>query len=48
MAMKPVTVSQINGYVKRVLQSDPILGNVAVIGEIANLKYHSTGHVYFS
>jgi len=48
MAMKPVSVSQINGYVKRVLQSDPILGNVAVVGEIANLKYHTTGHVYFS
>ena len=48
MAFKPVTVSQINGYVKRVLQSDPLLGSVSVIGEIANLKYHSSGHVYFS
>jgi exodeoxyribonuclease VII large subunit len=48
MAVKPVTVSQLNGYIKRVLRSDPVLGAVSVIGEIANLKYHSSGHIYFS
>ncbi len=48
MAIKPIKVSQLNGYIKRVLQSDPLLGNVSVIGEISNLKYHSTGHVYFT
>ena len=48
MAVKPVRVSQLNGYIKRVLQTDPILGNVSVIGEISNLKYHGSGHVYFS
>ncbi|MBR0596620.1 exodeoxyribonuclease VII large subunit [Sinanaerobacter chloroacetimidivorans] len=48
MAMKPVKVSQLNGYIKRILQSDPLLGNVSVVGEISNLKLHSTGHVYFT
>ena len=48
MALKPVKVSQLNSYIKRILQSDPILGNVSVIGEISNLKFHSSGHVYFS
>lgn len=48
MAMKPVRVSQLNGYIKRILQSDPLLGNVSVIGEISNIKAHETGHVYFS
>ncbi|WP_324824071.1 exodeoxyribonuclease VII large subunit [Sinanaerobacter sp. ZZT-01] len=48
MALKPFRVSQVNGYIKRILQSDPILGNVSVIGEISNLKYHSSGHVYFT
>ncbi len=48
MALKPVRVSQLNSYIKRILQSDPILGNVSVIGEISNLKFHSSGHVYFS
>ena len=48
MAIKPIKVSQLNGYIKRVLQSDPLLGNVSVIGEISNLKFHGTGHVYFT
>jgi len=48
MAIKPVSVSQLNGYIKRILQTDPILGNVSVVGEISNLKFHGTGHVYFT
>ena len=48
MPLKPVRVSQLNSYIKRILQTDPILGNVSVIGEISNLKFHSSGHVYFS
>ena len=48
MGLKPVSVSQLNSYIKRILQTDPILGNVSVTGELSNVKYHSTGHVYFS
>lgn len=48
MALKPIKVSQLNKYIGRVMQTDPILGNVSVIGEISNLKYHSSGHVYFT
>jgi exodeoxyribonuclease VII large subunit len=48
MAIKPISVSQFNNYVKRVLQSDPLLGNVSVMGEISNLKYHGSGHVFFT
>ena len=48
MALKPVTVSQLNEYISRVLMTDPLLENVTVTGEISNLKYHSSGHVYFS
>ncbi|MDD4122248.1 MAG: exodeoxyribonuclease VII large subunit, partial [Eubacteriales bacterium] len=48
MAIKPVRVSQLNSYIKRVLQSDPLLGNVSVVGEISNLKYHGSGHIYFT
>lgn len=48
MAIKPVKVSQLNSYIKRILQTDPILGNVSVVGEISNLKFHGSGHVYFS
>ncbi len=48
MALKPVSVSQLNDYISRVLMTDPLLGNISVVGEISNLKYHSSGHVYFS
>ncbi len=48
MAIKPIKVSQLNGYIKRVLQSDPLLGNVSVIGEVSNLKHHGSGHIYFT
>ena len=37
MALKPVTVSQLNEYISRVLMTDPLLENVTVTGEISNL-----------
>lgn len=48
MALKPITVTQLNHYISRVLTTDPLLGNLTVTGEISNLKYHSSGHLYFS
>lgn len=48
MAVKPIKVSQLNSYIKRILQTDPLLGNISVLGEISNLKFHQSGHVYFS
>lgn len=48
MALRPITVTQLNDYIARVFDSDTLLINVAVTGEISNLKYHSSGHVYFS
>ena len=48
MGLKPVRVGQLNNYIGRVLRTDPILGSISVIGEISNLKFHGSGHVYFS
>ncbi len=48
MALRPITVTQLNDYIGRVLETDTLLMNVSVTGEISNLKYHSSGHVYFS
>ncbi|MBR6015450.1 MAG: exodeoxyribonuclease VII large subunit [Firmicutes bacterium] len=45
--MKPITVAQLNSYVKRILSGDPVLSNVSVEGEISGVKYHPTG-VYFT
>ncbi len=48
MAQKPVDVSTLNKYIARIMQTDPVIGNISVVGEISNLKYHSSGHIYFS
>ena len=45
--MRPVSVSQLNNYIKRTLASDPILSNVTVRGEISKLTFHGSGHVYY-
>ncbi|MDO5490842.1 MAG: exodeoxyribonuclease VII large subunit [Bacillota bacterium] len=48
MGRSPIRAGQLNQYIGRILRTDPILSDVSVIGEISNLKFHSSGHVYFS
>jgi len=48
MKIKTLTVSEVNNYIKKILDNDFILNNLLVKGEISNLKYHSSGHIYFS
>jgi exodeoxyribonuclease VII large subunit len=48
MNIKTLTVSEVTNYIKRMLDNDFILSNLSVKGEISNLKYHSSGHIYFS
>lgn len=44
-----ITVSQLNEYVKLLIDSDDLLQTVVVCGEISNFKNHyATGHMYFS
>lgn len=44
-----LSVSQLNEYVKALMDSDPVLSEIAVRGEISNFKLHySSGHMYFS
>lgn len=38
----------VNSLVRQLLESEPELQNVWVEGEIFDLKYHSSGHIYFS
>lgn len=42
------TVAEINGLVKSEVESNPSLSNVWVKGEVYNLTYHSSGHIYFT
>ena len=44
---KPVTVSQLNSYIKRKIDADVNLKNILVEGEISNCKIYSSGHMYF-
>lgn len=48
MEPRIATVSQINGYVKKILDHNQILNNVWVKGEISNFKNHSSGHMYLT
>jgi len=48
MKIKTLSVSEVNNYFKRIVDNDFILNNLSVKGEISNLKYHSSGHIYFS
>lgn len=41
MRIKTLSVSEVNNYIKKVLDNDFILNNLSVKGEISNLKYHS-------
>ncbi len=42
------SVGQISSYIKGLFEQDFLLKSVQVEGEISNLKYHSSGHVYFT
>lgn len=48
MAKNVYSVSQVNSYIKNMFDQDYMLSSVQVRGEISNLKYHSSGHIYFS
>ena len=48
MAQQVITVTQINEYIKRILDGDQLLSNVAIKGEISNYKVYPSGHHYFS
>jgi len=41
-------VSEINRYVKSLIQGDPRLSDLWVTGEISNFKHHRSGHMYFT
>ena len=48
MKLRPLEVSELNSYIKKLIADEPILGNVMVKGEVSNFKIHSSGNVYLS
>lgn len=46
---KAITVSQLNRYLKDIVESQQVLNNIYVVGEISNfLHYYRSGHLYFT
>ena len=43
-----LSVSELNGYVKRSIEGDAFFQHVLLKGEISNYKHHTSGHLYFS
>jgi exodeoxyribonuclease VII large subunit len=48
MQVDPITVTELNRYMKDKVEMDEFLNNVLVKGEISNYKHHYTGHLYFT
>ena len=48
MSDKVLTVSELNSYIKEVLDSDVLLSGVYVKGELSNYKVYPSGHHYFT
>lgn len=45
---KAYSVWQINSYIKNMFANDYALSNISMKGEVSNVKYHTSGHIYFT
>lgn len=48
MKIRALKVAEVNQYLKQVMQRDPILNRISVVGELSNFKCHTSGHAYFA
>lgn len=42
------SVGQVNNYIRNMFAQDFFLHRISVKGEVSNLKYHTSGHIYFT
>ncbi len=47
MKRRSFTVAQVNSFIHGLLESEPLLKDITIEGEVSNLKYHQSGHIYF-
>lgn len=45
---KIYSVTQVTAYLKKLIGTDVILRSLTVKGELSNVKYHVSGHIYFT
>ncbi len=43
-----LSVTELNGYVKKSIEGDAFFHHILLKGEISNYKHHTSGHLYFS
>ena len=43
-----LSVTELNEYIKAKIETDRLLKNITIKGEISNFTRHSSGHLYFS
>lgn len=48
MSRQILTITQVNEYIRSMMDHDDLLGGVAVKGEISNYKLYPSGHHYFT
>ena len=48
MAQQVISVTQINEYIRSMMDGDRLLNNLAIKGEISNYKLYPSGHHYFT
>lgn len=48
MSQQVLTISQINEYIRNIMDRDSLLSSVVVKGEISNYKVYPSGHHYFT
>ncbi len=48
MITRALSVTEVNRFIKTLLDSNSVLKKLMIEGEISNLKFHSSGHLYFS
>ncbi len=42
------SVTDITAYLKRLISQDFMCSSISIRGELSNVKYHSSGHIYFT
>ena len=42
------TVSQLNGFIKKTFEANPVFSDIWIKGEISNYKKHFSGHIYLT
>lgn len=48
MKQNVYSVSQINSYIKNMFAQDFLCSSILIKGELSNVKYHGSGHIYFT